>query len=56
MVLMRPALARRWREAAEERRRVLDGCFAARGLSPVDIVDQIDVDQLFEALSGSGGA
>ncbi|WP_413205743.1 hypothetical protein [Rhodospirillum sp. A1_3_36] len=55
MVLMRPALALRWREAAEARRRRLDGCFVARGLSPVEIVDQIDVDHLFEALSGYGG-
>ncbi len=55
LVLMRPALAARWRAAAAVRRRRLAGIFAAHDLAPVEILDRIDPEALFEALA-SGGA
>ena len=53
-VLMRPALAARWRRAAEEHARGLERVFAAHGVSPIIVSDQIDVDRLLEALLAEG--
>lgn len=55
LVLMRPSLAAKWRADAAARRDGLARMFAERDLRPVEIVDEIDVDALFETISGVGG-
>lgn len=53
-VLMRPSLAARWRRAAAEHASGHARVFAAHGVSPIGIVDQIDIDRLLEGLLASG--
>ncbi|QOG06262.1 MxaS protein [Aureimonas sp. OT7] len=55
-VLMRPALAAQWRRAAEAHAHGLGRVFSAHGVSPVVIRDQIDVEQVLEALIAEGPA
>lgn len=56
LVLMRPALADRWRAQAVARRAELARLFAERDVRPVEIVDAIDVEALMESIGGGGHA
>ncbi|WP_075217374.1 VWA domain-containing protein [Mongoliimonas terrestris] len=55
LVLMRPSLARRWQEAAAARRAALGALFDDHDCAAFDVVDQIDVERLLEALLETGG-
>ena len=46
MLLMRPGLQRRFVEQAGRRRRLLDECFATRGIEPLRLVDRFHADQV----------
>lgn len=55
LVLMRQSLRDRWSAEAATHRAALLGMFLERGLEPIEIVDQIDVEALFEAFAGQRG-
>ena len=52
LVLMRKALRDRWQAASAAHRASLHALFLERGLAPIEIVDQIDLDDLLVRLAG----
>lgn len=53
-VMTRRATLARWRAEGESHRAAVTACFARFGLAPIEIVDQVDVDRLFEAFLSQG--
>lgn len=55
LVLMRPSLARQWKEDALARRQALGRLFDEREMAAIDVVDQIDLEALTDGLLIHGG-
>lgn len=53
-VMTRRATTARWREETARHRAAIRATLARFGTEPIEIVDQIDVDALFEALASQG--
>ncbi|BDA85155.1 hypothetical protein Sa4125_26970 [Aureimonas sp. SA4125] len=53
-ILTRRATLARWQEESSRHLSAVRSTFAQHGLSPIEIVDQIDVDGFFEALAAQG--